>query len=124
MNRSIFHVFEHLVQTGEVLYQEAPAVVPPARRSPHALDEAATAVTRAAEALGVAPVQPMLHDSALAAGAAFASANTGAVRSMTLVNAAASLLAFSVAVFDMPVLRRLVLRVSALFRGLVRLCYA
>jgi len=28
MNHGIFHVFEHLMQTGEVLYQEAPAAAP------------------------------------------------------------------------------------------------
>jgi hypothetical protein len=51
--------------------------------------------------------------------------NTGAVRSVTtLVNAAASLPAFPAAVFDVPVLGRLVLRVLALFCSLVQLCYA
>ncbi|CAD6242128.1 unnamed protein product [Miscanthus lutarioriparius] len=50
-----------------------------APRSPHAPDEAAAAVTCAAEALGlgVAPVHLVLHDTALAAGAAFASAHRG-----------------------------------------------
>ncbi|CAN6363099.1 unnamed protein product [Urochloa humidicola] len=120
MDRGIFHAFEHLVQTGEVPYQEDPAA-PPAP-SPHAPAEAAAAVARAVEALGVAPVHLVLHDSSLAAGAAFASANPGAVRSVTLIDATASLPAFPAAVFDVPVLGRLVLRVPALFRGLVRLC--
>jgi pimeloyl-ACP methyl ester carboxylesterase len=128
MDRGIFHAFEHLVQTGEVPYQEEEAAAPAAaaQRSPHAPDEAAAAVARAAEALGlgVAPVHLVLHDSALAAGAAFASAHPGAVRSVTLVDAAASLPAFPAAVFDVPVLGRLVLRVPALFRGLLRLCCA
>ena len=70
------------------------------------------------------PVHPVLHDSMLVAGAAFASAHPGAVRSVTLVDAAASLPAFPAAVFDVPVLGRLVLRVPALFRGLLRLCCA
>ena len=78
MNRGIFHAFEHLVQTGEVPYQEE---APPAAalRSPHAPDEAAVAVACAAEALGlgVAPVHLVLHDTALAAGAAFALAHRG-----------------------------------------------
>ena len=43
---------------------------------------------------------------------------------MTLVDAAASLPAFPAAVFDVPVLGRLVLRVPALFRGLLWLCCA
>ncbi|RLM57912.1 protein AUXIN RESPONSE 4 [Panicum miliaceum] len=122
MDRGVFHAFEHLVQTGEVPYQEEPAA-PPAP-SPHAPAEAAAAVARAVEALGVAPVHLVLHDSALAAGAAFASANPGAVRSMTLIDATVALPAFPAAVFDVPVLGRLVLRVPALFRGLVRLCCA
>ncbi|PWZ25570.1 Protein AUXIN RESPONSE 4 [Zea mays] len=121
MNRGVFHAFEHLVQTGEVPYQEEEPAAS-AARSPHAPDEAAAAVARAAEVLGVGPVHLVLHDSALAAGAAFASANPGAVRSVTLVDATASLPAFPAAVFDVPVLGRLVLRVPALFRGLVRLC--
>ncbi|KAF8775874.1 hypothetical protein HU200_004122 [Digitaria exilis] len=120
MDRGIFHAFEHLVQTGEVPYQEEPAA-PPAL-SPHGPAEAAAAVARAVEALGVAPVHLVLHDSSLAAGAAFVSANPGAVRSVTLVDATASLPAFPAAVFDVPVLGKLVLRVPALFRGLVRLC--
>ncbi|CAD6253670.1 unnamed protein product [Miscanthus lutarioriparius] len=125
MDRGIFHAFGHLVQTGEVPYQEEPPRAA-AQRSPHAPYEAAAAVARAAEALGlgVAPVHLVLHDSALAAGAAFASAHPGAVRSVTLVDAAASLPAFPAAVFDVPVLGRMVLRVPALFRGLLRLCCA
>ncbi|CAO2141958.1 unnamed protein product [Urochloa humidicola] len=122
MDRGIFHAFEHLVQTGEVPYQEEPAAPP--SPSPHAPAEAAAAVARAVEALGVAPVHLVLHDSSLAAGTAFASANPGAVRSVTLVDATASLPAFPTAVFDVPVLGRLALRVPALFRGLVRLCCA
>jgi pimeloyl-ACP methyl ester carboxylesterase len=121
MNRGIFHAFEHLVETGEVPYQEEETAAPPAQ-SPHAPAEAAAAVARAVEALGVAPVHLVIHDSALAAGAAFASANPGAVRSVTLIDATASLPAFPAAVFDVSVLGRLVLRVPALFRGLVRLC--
>ncbi|KAJ1275765.1 hypothetical protein BS78_05G161600 [Paspalum vaginatum] len=122
MDRGVFHAFEHLVQTGEVPYQEEPAA--PLARSPHAPDEAAAAVARAVEALGVGPVHLVLHDSALAVGAAFASANPGAVRSVTLIDAAASLPAFPAAVFDVPVLGRLVLRVPALVRGFLRLCCA
>ncbi|KAG2558089.1 hypothetical protein PVAP13_8NG132100 [Panicum virgatum] len=122
MDRGVFHAFEHLVQTGEVPYQEEPAAPP--GPSPHAPAEAAAAVARAVEALGVAPVHLVLHDSALAAGAAFALANPGAVRSVTLVDATASLPAFPAAVFDVPVLGRLVVRVPALFRGLVLLCCA
>ncbi|KAL6842919.1 hypothetical protein ACP4OV_027232 [Aristida adscensionis] len=123
MDRGVFHAFEHLVQTGEVPYQEAPAAGAPApASSPYAPAEAAAAVARAVEALGAAPVHLVLHDSALAAGAAFVAANPGWVRSVTLVDAAAALPAFPAAVFDVPVLGRLVLRVPALFRGLVRLC--
>ncbi|XP_062181724.1 protein AUXIN RESPONSE 4-like [Phragmites australis] len=124
MDRGVFHAFEHLVQTGEVPYQEPAGVGAPPPSSPYAPAEAAAAVARALEALGVAPVHLVLHDSALAAGASFASANPGAVRSVTLVDATASLPAFPAAVFDVPVLGRLVLRVPALFRGLVRLCCA
>ncbi|TVU24710.1 hypothetical protein EJB05_27163, partial [Eragrostis curvula] len=132
MDRGIFHAFEHLVETGEVPYQEpadagagAGATPPASSPSPYAPAQAAAAVARAVEALGiVGPVHLVLHDSALAAGAAFASANPGMVRSVTLVDAAVSLPAFPAAVFDVPVLGRLVLRVPALFRGLVRLCCA
>ncbi|CAD6265197.1 unnamed protein product [Miscanthus lutarioriparius] len=117
MNRGIFHAFEHLMQTDEVPYQEAPAVAPPAWRSPHAPDEAATAVARTAEALSVAPVHPMPHDSVLAVGAAFALANTGAVRGHDAGQRRR-------VPAGVPVLGRLVLRVLALFRVLVRLCCA
>lgn len=66
----------------------------------------------------------MLHDSALVAGAAFVSANPAAVRSVTLVDATAVLPAFPVAVLGVPVLGSMVVRVPALFRGLLRLCCA
>ncbi|XP_062197055.1 protein AUXIN RESPONSE 4-like [Phragmites australis] len=124
IDRGVFHAFEHLVQTGEVPYQEPAAAGAPPAASPYAPTEAAAAVARAVEAFGVAPVHLVLHDSALAAGVAFASANPGAVRSVTLVDATASLPAFPAAVFDVPVLGRLVLQLPALFRGLVRLCCA
>jgi pimeloyl-ACP methyl ester carboxylesterase len=126
MDRGIFHAFEHLVQTGEVPYQEPDAGegAPPPASSPYAPAQAAAAVAHAVEALGVAPVHLVLHDSALAAGAAFASANPGMVRSMTLVDTTVSLPAFPAAVFDVPLLGKLVLRVPALFHGLVLLCCA
>ncbi|KAK3120353.1 hypothetical protein QOZ80_9AG0686240 [Eleusine coracana subsp. coracana] len=133
MDRGIFHAFEHLVETGEVPYQEDPdtgttGTPPPSSSSssssPYAPAQAAAAVVRAAEALGVGPIHLVLHDSALAAGAAFAAANPGMVRSVTLIDTAVSLPAFPAAVFDVPVLGRLVLRVPALFRGLVRICCA
>ncbi|KAL6654136.1 hypothetical protein ACP70R_007601 [Stipagrostis hirtigluma subsp. patula] len=125
MDRGVFHAFEHLVQTGEVPYQEAAAAgTPTPASSPYTPAEAAAAVARAVEALGVAPVHLVLHDSALAAGAAFVAANPAAVRSVTLIDTTASLPAFPAAVFDVPVLGKLVLRVPALFRGLVRLCCA
>ncbi|KAK3119019.1 hypothetical protein QOZ80_9BG0712420 [Eleusine coracana subsp. coracana] len=130
MDRGIFHAFEHLVETGEVPYQEDPDTgttgTPPSSSSssPYAPAQVAAAVARAAEALGVGPIHLVLHDSALAAGAAFAAANPGMVRSVTLVDTAVSLPAFPAAVFDVPVLGSLVLRLPALFRGLVRMCCA
>ncbi|XP_044947574.1 protein AUXIN RESPONSE 4 [Hordeum vulgare subsp. vulgare] len=121
MDRGIFHAFEHLVETGEVPFQEA---APEPSHSFYAASEAAAAVARAVDALGLAPVHLVLHDSALAAGAAFVSANPTAVQSVTLIDATATLPAFPAAVLGVPVLGRLVLRVPALFKGLMRLSCA
>lgn len=121
IDRGIFHAFEHLVETGEVPFQETG---PEPSRSFYAADEAAAAVARAVDVLGLAPVHLVLHDSALPAGAAFVSANPDAVLSVTLVDATAALPAFPAAVFDVPVLWRLALRVPALFKGLMRLSCA
>ncbi|CAM0944282.1 unnamed protein product [Alopecurus aequalis] len=121
MDRGIFHAFEHLVETGEVPFQEA---APELSHSFYAPTEAAAAVARAVDALGLAPVHLVLHDSALAAGAAFVSANPAAVRSVTLIDTTATLPAFPAAVLGVPVLGRLVLWVPALFKGLMRLCCA
>uniref|UniRef100_A0A453KVP3 AB hydrolase-1 domain-containing protein n=2 Tax=Aegilops tauschii subsp. strangulata TaxID=200361 RepID=A0A453KVP3_AEGTS len=121
MDRGIFHAFEHLVETGEVPFQET---APEPSRSFYAASEAAAAVARAVDALGLAPVHLVLHDSALAAGAAFVSANPAAVQSVTLIDATATLPAFPAAVLGVPVLGRLVLRVPALFKGLMRLSCA
>ncbi|KAL5203677.1 hypothetical protein ABZP36_008548 [Zizania latifolia] len=118
-NRGIFHAFEHLVETGEVPFQE-PAPEP--SHSQYAAAEAAASVARAVDALGLAPVHLVLHDSALVAGAAFVSANPAAVQSVTLIDGTAILPAFPVAVLGMPVLGRMVVGVPALFKGLLYLC--
>lgn len=90
---------------------------------PYAPAEAAAAVARAAEALGIGPAHLVLHDSALAAGAAFASANPGMVQSVTLIDTgAAAAPAFPAAVFRVPLLQELVLMVPPLFRGLLWMC--
>lgn len=95
-----------------------------ASSSPYAPAQAAAAVARAVEALaylgGVGPFHLVLHDSALAAGAALAAGNPGAVRSVTLIDATASEPAFPAAIFDVPVVGKLVLRAPPLFRWLVR----
>ncbi|TVU24698.1 hypothetical protein EJB05_27151, partial [Eragrostis curvula] len=111
---SFFRVLVRLLRTG------GDSRAPP---SPYAPAQAAAAVARAVDALGVAPVHLVLHDSALAAGAAFASANPWAVRSVTLLDAAATPQpAFPAAVFGVPVAGRLVLWAPPLFRLLLRLC--
>ncbi|KAK1660904.1 hypothetical protein QYE76_049063 [Lolium multiflorum] len=120
LDRGIFHAFEHLVETGEVPFQDEPA--PGASHSFHSPAEAAAAAARAVDALGLGPVHLVIHDSALAAGAALVSANPAAVLSVTLIDATATLPAFPSAVLGVPVLGRLVLSVPALFRGLMRLC--
>uniref|UniRef100_A0A453KVU7 Uncharacterized protein n=1 Tax=Aegilops tauschii subsp. strangulata TaxID=200361 RepID=A0A453KVU7_AEGTS len=51
-------------------------------------------------------------------------ANPAAVQSVTLIDATATLPAFPAAVLGVPVLGRLVLRVPALFKGLMRLSCA
>jgi pimeloyl-ACP methyl ester carboxylesterase len=121
MDRGIFHAFEHLVETGEVPFQEGASE---ASHSFYAPTEAAAAVARAVDALGLAPVHLVLHDSALAAGAAFVSANPAAVQSVTLIDTTATLPAFPAAVLGVPVLGRLVLWVPALFKGLMSVCCA
>ncbi|XP_006663508.3 protein AUXIN RESPONSE 4 [Oryza brachyantha] len=124
MNRGVFHAFEHLVQTGEVPFQEPAA--PDPSHALYAPAEAAASVARAVDALGLAaaPVHLVLHDSALVAGAAFVSAHPGAVQSVTLIDTTAVLPAFPAAVLGVPVLGSLVVRVPALFKGLLRLCCA
>ncbi|KAL5204290.1 hypothetical protein ABZP36_009161 [Zizania latifolia] len=120
-NRGIFHAFEHLVQTGEVPFQE------PAPEPSHTLynaAEAAASIARAVDALGIAPVHLVLHDSALVAGAAFVSANPAVVQSVTLIDGTAILPAFPAAVLGVPVLGRMVVGVPALFKGLLRMCCA
>ncbi|KAF0897022.1 hypothetical protein E2562_031322 [Oryza meyeriana var. granulata] len=122
-NRGVFHAFEHLVQTGEVPFQEPAAPEP--SHSLYAPAEAAASVARAVDALSLAaPVHLVLHDSALVAGAAFVSANPAAVQSITLIDSTAILPAFPAVVLGVPVLGSLVVRVPALFKGLLRLCCA
>ncbi|KAM0875851.1 hypothetical protein ACQ4PT_036532 [Festuca glaucescens] len=119
MDRGIFHAFEHLVETGEVPFQEG---APKASHSFYAAAEAAVAAAHTMDALGLGPVHLVIHDSALAAGAALVSANPAAVLSVTLIDTTATLPAFPSAVLGVPVLGRLVLWVPALFKGLMRLC--
>uniref|UniRef100_A0ACD5W6A2 Uncharacterized protein n=1 Tax=Avena sativa TaxID=4498 RepID=A0ACD5W6A2_AVESA len=121
MDRGIFHAFEHLVETGEVPFQETG---PDPSHSFYAATAAAAAVASALDALGLSPVHLVLHDSALAAGAAFVSANPEAVQSVTLIDTTATSSAFPAVVLGVPTLGRLVLWVPALFKGLTRLCCA
>ncbi|XP_051222660.1 protein AUXIN RESPONSE 4 [Lolium perenne] len=120
LDRGIFHAFEHLVETGEVPFQDEAA--PDASHSFYSPANAAAAAARAVDALGLGPVHLIIHDSALAAGAALVSANPAGVLSVTLIDTTATLPAFPSAVLGVPVLGRLVLSVPALFRGLMRLC--
>uniref|UniRef100_A0A0D9XSU0 AB hydrolase-1 domain-containing protein n=1 Tax=Leersia perrieri TaxID=77586 RepID=A0A0D9XSU0_9ORYZ len=129
LNRGVFHAFEHLVQTGEVPYQSPPSAAgggggePSPPSSIYSPAMAAESVAAAVDALGLpTPLHLVLHDTALAAGAAFVSSNPGAVSSITLIDTTAVLPAFPAAIFGVPVLGTMVIRVPALFRGLLRLC--
>ncbi|KAG0530113.1 hypothetical protein BDA96_05G156700 [Sorghum bicolor] len=116
--RGAARVIQEIMNPGA--FQQASSPYAPAQ-------EAAAAVARAAEALGLGvgggAFHLVLHDSALAAGAAFvAGANPGTVvRSVTLIDATASEEpAFPAAIFSVPVVGKLVLRVPPLFRWLLR----
>lgn len=113
-----------MVETGQVPYEEIQARMAK-RKIRKAIDlgpqEMGKVLGEVVDALGLAPVHLVLHDSALGFSANWVSESAESVRSVTLIDTA-SKGAFPVWVLEVPVVREVVLGVSFVFDKVVGLC--
>lgn len=124
--KGFFWAFDQIVETGQIPYEEIQArmskrkVKKPVDLGPQ---EMGTVLGQVIDAMGLSPVHLVLHDSALGLAANWVSENPSLVRSVTLVDTAASTVgAFPVWVLEIPVIREVVLGVPLVFAKVVNLC--
>ena len=124
--RGFFWAFDQMVETGQIPYEEIQArmskrkVAKPIDLSP---EEMGRVLGQVIDSMGLAPVHLVLHDSALGLSATWISENSELVRSVTLVdNAASTKGAFPICVLEFPVVREVVLGFSLVYAKVVNMC--
>lgn len=120
--KGLFSGFDQLIQTGNI--QERPARVLSNEESGYGTVEMGQILAQAIDSMALAPVHLVLHDSALCVGLNWASANTGSVSSVTLMDASPQSAAFPSPLLRFPVMGHLLLGSNTLFAGMLRLCCA
>ncbi|XP_076930460.1 protein AUXIN RESPONSE 4-like [Bidens hawaiensis] len=125
--KGIFWGFDQLVEQGYVNYDYAEnevrvSEVKSLRAVEVGPDETGRVLGQVIEALGVGPVDLVLHDSAFNLGANWVSKNLGFVRSVTVLDGAAGESAFPLWVLKVPVLREVVSGFGFVFDKVVRSC--
>ncbi|XP_058073712.1 protein AUXIN RESPONSE 4 isoform X2 [Magnolia sinica] len=123
--KGLFWGFDRLIETGRIPYEEKEVRVS-TRKSFKPLglrsDEVGRVIGQVISSMGLAPVHLVLHDSALGAGAIWASENPGAVSSVMVVDSAVGSLALPMWVLEMPVVREIVLGFPLAYTALLRWC--
>lgn len=120
--KGLFWGFDQLVEKGYVDQEEISSkgfkkeIVKPIELGS---EEMARFLGQVIEEMGVAPVDLVLHDSALVLSANWVLENTGLVRSLTLVDTSSSSPAFPLWVLEMPVIREVVLGFGFVFKRVV-----
>ncbi|CAH9145143.1 unnamed protein product [Cuscuta epithymum] len=120
MEKGLFWGFDQLVEKGYVNYEESE---PPKRKTVKSIEldseEMGRVLGQVIEAMGLAPVDLVLHDSALSLSANWVSQNSRMVRSVILLDSAPSETALPVWVFEVPLIREVVLHSGFLFKRLL-----
>ncbi|XP_027352169.1 protein AUXIN RESPONSE 4 [Abrus precatorius] len=124
--KGIFWAFDQMVETGQIPYEEIVARMAK-RKVKKAIDlgpqEMGTVLGQIVDTMGLAPVHLVLHDSALGMSANWVSEKPELVRSVTLIDTAASTVgAFPIWVLEWPLIRNMVLGFSLVYTKVVNLC--
>lgn len=123
--KGLFWVFDNMVETGEVPYQEIMSHYNKLKKviKPIALgsEEMSRILGQVIETMGLAPVHLVLHDSSLGMVANWILQNTNLVRSITFVDIG-SRPALPLWVLKMPVIREVVLGSNFAYERLIHLC--
>ncbi|MFS7986638.1 putative alpha/beta hydrolase-1 [Helianthus anomalus] len=125
--KGIFWGFDQLVEQGYVNYDYAENEVRMSKvTSLKAIelgpDEMGRVLGQVIDAMGLGPVDLVLHDSAFNLGANWVAKNLGVVRSVTLVDSASDQSAFPLWVLKVPVVRGVVSGLGFVFDKVVRSC--
>nr|DAD19510.1 TPA_asm: hypothetical protein HUJ06_020973 [Nelumbo nucifera] len=123
--KGLFWGFDQLVETGQIPYEENKIRVS-TRKSIKPLqlrsEKMGRIIGQVIDAMGLAPVHLVLHDSAVGMTAGWVMENSGSVSSLTLVDSAAKSIALPLWALEMPVIREFVLGFSFTYLGFLRLC--
>ncbi|KAK7337785.1 hypothetical protein VNO77_18372 [Canavalia gladiata] len=124
--KGIFWAFDQMVETGQIPYEEILARMSKRKvRKPidFGPQEMGTVLGQVIDTMGLAPIHLVLHDSALGLSANWISERPELVRSVTLIDTAASTVgAFPIWVLEVPVIREVVVGVSLVYTKVVNLC--
>ncbi|RWR72663.1 protein AUXIN RESPONSE 4 [Cinnamomum micranthum f. kanehirae] len=120
--KGLFWGFDQLIETGQIPYEEKVGVSKRKILKPLVLglEEMGRVIGQVVDSMGLAPVHLVLHDSALGAGAIWASESPGSVSSVTLIDSAAKLAALPTWVLGIPVVREVMLGFPLAYVGLLR----
>ncbi|KAA8545120.1 hypothetical protein F0562_019991 [Nyssa sinensis] len=123
--KGLFWGFDQLIENGYVNYEENEIRVS-RRESVKAIElgpeEMGRVLGQVIDSMGLAPVDLVLHDSALGLGANWVSENSGSVRSVMLLDTTSSVTALPLWVLEMPVIREFVLAFEFAFKKVLELC--
>nr|GMD46843.1 protein AUXIN RESPONSE 4 [Ipomoea batatas] len=118
--KGLFWGFDQLVEKGYVNYEENEV---PKRKRVKAIEldpeEMGRVLGQVIEAMGLAPVDLVLHDSALSLSANWVSENPGILRSVTILDSEPSATALPLWALGVPVIREAVLHSGFLFKRLL-----
>ncbi|KAL1225428.1 Protein AUXIN RESPONSE 4 [Cardamine amara subsp. amara] len=120
--KGVFWAFDHMIETGDLPYEEIMKLQNSKRRSLKAIElgseETARVLSQVIDTLGLSPVHLVLHDSALGLASNWVSENSQTVRSITLIDSSVSP-ALPLWVLNIPVIREVLLGFSFGFEKLV-----
>lgn len=123
--KGLFWGFDQLVEKGYVDHEEIASkgfkkeIIKPIELGS---EEMGRVLGQVIEAMGLAPVDLVLHDLALGLSANWVLENTGLVRSLTLLDVSSSAPAFPLWLLEMPVISEVVLGFRFVFNEVVKYC--
>ncbi|KAI3445332.1 hypothetical protein Pfo_001997 [Paulownia fortunei] len=123
--KGLFWGFDQLVEQGYVNFEENKVPVLK-KESINAIElgseEMGRVLGQVVDSMGLAPVDLVLHDSALGLSANWISENRGLIRSVVVLDGAPSGTAFPLWALEMPVVREVVLGFRLVFERVLAMC--